>query len=92
MVLTRDNVSVDVSAVAYFRVTDAVKSVVAIENVYTAMMPWDWIGILTIRSDDKNDNQGFHDKSPSVAGSHARLGRTSRHRSQPGAANTQDPA
>ena len=32
-IITRDNVSVDVSAVAYFRVTDAVKSVVAIENV-----------------------------------------------------------
>ncbi|HEX7161328.1 MAG TPA: SPFH domain-containing protein, partial [Trebonia sp.] len=32
-----DNVSVDVSAVAYFRVTDAVKSVVAIENVNAAI-------------------------------------------------------
>ena len=31
-IITRDNVSVDVSAVAYFRVTDPVKSVVAIEN------------------------------------------------------------
>ena len=31
-IITRDNVSVDVSAVADFRVTDAVKSVVAIEN------------------------------------------------------------
>src|SRR5665811_1921552 len=30
-IITRDNVSVDVSAVAYFRVVDAVKSVVAIE-------------------------------------------------------------
>jgi regulator of protease activity HflC (stomatin/prohibitin superfamily) len=30
--ITRDNVSVDVSAVAYFKVVDAVKSVVAIEN------------------------------------------------------------
>src|SRR5437879_5351372 len=29
-IITRDNVSVDVSAVAYYRVTDAVKSVVAI--------------------------------------------------------------
>ena len=36
-IITRDNVSVDVSAVAYFRVTDAVKSVVAIENVGTAI-------------------------------------------------------
>jgi regulator of protease activity HflC (stomatin/prohibitin superfamily) len=36
-IITRDNVSVDVSAVAYFRVVDAVKSVVAIENVYAAI-------------------------------------------------------
>ncbi len=35
-IITRDNVSVDVSAVAYFRVVDPVKSVVAIENVYAA--------------------------------------------------------
>ena len=31
-IITRDNVSVDVSAVAYFKVVDAVKSVIAIEN------------------------------------------------------------
>jgi regulator of protease activity HflC (stomatin/prohibitin superfamily) len=36
-IITLDNVSVDVSAVAYFRVTDAVKSVVAIENVNEAI-------------------------------------------------------
>ncbi|MFF1447790.1 slipin family protein [Streptomyces sp. NPDC058274] len=36
-IITRDNVSVDVSAVAYFRVVDSVKSVVAIENVYAAI-------------------------------------------------------
>jgi regulator of protease activity HflC (stomatin/prohibitin superfamily) len=36
-IITRDNVSVDVSAVAYFRVLDAVKSVVAIENVHAAI-------------------------------------------------------
>jgi regulator of protease activity HflC (stomatin/prohibitin superfamily) len=36
-IITRDNVSVDVSAVAYFRVVDAVKSVVAIENVAVAI-------------------------------------------------------
>ncbi|GGX30809.1 hypothetical protein GCM10010341_60270 [Streptomyces noursei] len=35
-IITRDNVSVDVSAVAYFRVVDAVKSVIAIENVHAA--------------------------------------------------------
>jgi len=36
-IITRDNVSVDVSAVAYYRVTDAVRSVVAIENVAAAI-------------------------------------------------------
>jgi regulator of protease activity HflC (stomatin/prohibitin superfamily) len=36
-IITRDNVSVDVSAVAYYRVTDAARSVVAIENVAAAI-------------------------------------------------------
>jgi len=36
-IITRDNVSVDVSAVAYFKVVGAVKSVVAIENVGAAI-------------------------------------------------------
>jgi regulator of protease activity HflC (stomatin/prohibitin superfamily) len=36
-IITRDNVSIDVSAVAYFKVVDAVKSVVAIENVEAAI-------------------------------------------------------
>ena len=36
-IITRDNVSVDVSAVAYYRVDDAVRSVVAIENVSDAI-------------------------------------------------------
>ena len=36
-IITRDNVSVDVSAVAYFKVVDAVKSVIAIENVSAAI-------------------------------------------------------
>src|ERR1700704_4864336 len=36
-IITKDNVSVDVSAVAYFRVVDVVKSVVAIENVSAAI-------------------------------------------------------
>lgn len=36
-IITRDNVSVDVSAVAYFRVVDTVKSVVAVENVNAAI-------------------------------------------------------
>ncbi len=36
-IITRDNVSVDISAVAYFRVVDAVKAVIAIENVYSAI-------------------------------------------------------
>ena len=45
-IITRDNVSVDVSAVAYFRVVDAIKSVVAIENVYAAI---DQIAQTTLR-------------------------------------------
>lgn len=36
-IITKDNVSVDVSAVAYYQVVDAVKSVVAIENVQAAI-------------------------------------------------------
>src|SRR5258705_759703 len=36
-IITRDNVSVDVSAVAYYRVVDATKSVVAIENIASAI-------------------------------------------------------
>jgi regulator of protease activity HflC (stomatin/prohibitin superfamily) len=36
-IITRDNVSVDVPAVAYYKVADAVKSVVAIENVRDAI-------------------------------------------------------
>jgi SPFH domain / Band 7 family len=45
-IITRDNVSVDVSAVAYFRIVDAVKSVVAIENVNAAI---DQIAQTTLR-------------------------------------------
>jgi regulator of protease activity HflC (stomatin/prohibitin superfamily) len=45
-IITRDNVSVDVSAVAYYRVVDAVKSVVAIENVRSAI---DQIAQTTLR-------------------------------------------
>jgi len=36
-IITNDNVSIDVAGVAYFRVNDAVKSVVAIENVGSAI-------------------------------------------------------
>ena len=36
-IITKDNVSVDVSAVAYFRIKDAVRSVIAIENVTEAI-------------------------------------------------------
>jgi len=36
-IITRDNVSVDISAVAYFKVIDPVKSVIAIEDVYAAI-------------------------------------------------------
>ncbi len=45
-IITLDNVSVDVSAVAYYRVVDAVKSVVAIENVRDAI---DQIAQTTLR-------------------------------------------
>ena len=45
-IITRDNVSVDVSAVAYYKVVDAVKSVVAIENVGDAI---DQIAQTTLR-------------------------------------------
>src|SRR5918996_1906799 len=45
-IITHDNVSIDVSAVAYYRVVDAVKSVVAIENVNAAI---DQIAQTTLR-------------------------------------------
>jgi regulator of protease activity HflC (stomatin/prohibitin superfamily) len=45
-IITRDNVSVDVSAVAYYKVVDATKSVVAIENVGAAI---DQIAQTTLR-------------------------------------------
>jgi regulator of protease activity HflC (stomatin/prohibitin superfamily) len=45
-IITRDNVSVGVSAVAYFRIVDAVRSVVAIENVRAAI---DQIAQTTLR-------------------------------------------
>ena len=35
-IITKDNVSIDVAAVAYYQITDPVKSVVAIENVVSA--------------------------------------------------------
>jgi regulator of protease activity HflC (stomatin/prohibitin superfamily) len=36
-IITRDNVSVDVSAVAYYRIVDATKALIAIENVASAI-------------------------------------------------------
>ena len=45
-IITRDNVSIDVSAVAYYRVTDATRAVVAIENVAAAI---DQIAQTTLR-------------------------------------------
>ncbi len=36
-IITRDNVSIDVAAVAYYHVTDAVKAVVAVESVQAAI-------------------------------------------------------
>src|SRR3990167_6674911 len=35
-IITKDNVSIDIAAVAYYRVTDPEKAVIAIENVYDA--------------------------------------------------------
>jgi regulator of protease activity HflC (stomatin/prohibitin superfamily) len=46
-IITRDNVSVDVAAVAYFRVVDPVKSLTAIENVRAAI---DQIAQTTLRN------------------------------------------
>jgi regulator of protease activity HflC (stomatin/prohibitin superfamily) len=45
-IITRDNVSVDVSAVAYYRIVDATKALVAIENVAAAI---DQIAQTTLR-------------------------------------------
>jgi regulator of protease activity HflC (stomatin/prohibitin superfamily) len=36
-IITRDNVSIDIAAVAYYHVSDPGKSVIAIENVYNAI-------------------------------------------------------
>jgi regulator of protease activity HflC (stomatin/prohibitin superfamily) len=36
-IITKDNVSIDVSAVAYYRVEDPIRSVIAIENIETAI-------------------------------------------------------
>lgn len=36
-IITRDNVSIDIAAVAYYHIVDPMKSVVAIENVYDAV-------------------------------------------------------
>jgi len=36
-IITRDNVSIDIAAVAYYHIVDPTKSVIAIENVYQAV-------------------------------------------------------
>jgi regulator of protease activity HflC (stomatin/prohibitin superfamily) len=36
-IITKDNVSIDIAAVAYFKIVDPQKSVIAIENVYNAV-------------------------------------------------------
>ena len=36
-IITKDNVSVDISAVAYYKIVDSIKSIVAIENVQSAI-------------------------------------------------------
>jgi regulator of protease activity HflC (stomatin/prohibitin superfamily) len=46
-IITKDNVSIDVSAVAYYRVADPIRSVIAIENVQAAI---DQIAQTTLRA------------------------------------------
>jgi len=46
-IITKDNVSVDISAVAYYNIVDAEKSIVAIENVMSAI---DQIAQTTVRN------------------------------------------
>lgn len=46
-IITKDNVSVDISAVAYFQIVDPIKSIVAIENVRSAI---DQIAQTTVRN------------------------------------------
>ncbi|MDB5244559.1 MAG: band 7 protein [Parcubacteria group bacterium] len=36
-IITKDNVSIDIAAVAYYHITDPLKSVIAIEDVYSAV-------------------------------------------------------
>src|ERR1700710_1308155 len=36
-IITKDNVSIDIAAVAYYRISDPEKSVIVIENVYNAI-------------------------------------------------------
>src|ERR1700682_6742991 len=36
-IITRDNVSIDIAAVAYYHITDPERAVIAIENVYNAI-------------------------------------------------------
>ncbi len=36
-IITKDNVSIDIAAVAYYKITDPEKAVIAIENVYNAI-------------------------------------------------------
>jgi regulator of protease activity HflC (stomatin/prohibitin superfamily) len=46
-IITKDNVSVDISAVAYYKIVDAIKSIVSIENVMSAI---DQIAQTTVRN------------------------------------------
>src|SRR3569833_1626557 len=36
-IITKDNVSIDIAAVAYYHIVDPMRSVVAVENVYDAV-------------------------------------------------------
>lgn len=46
-IITKDNVSIDISAVAYFHIVDPKKSVIAVENVFTAV---NQISMTTVRN------------------------------------------
>ena len=68
-IITKDNVSVDVSAVAYYRVADPVAAVVAIENVESAI---NQIAQTTLRS-----VVGRHTLDEALSETEARSTRTS---------------
>jgi regulator of protease activity HflC (stomatin/prohibitin superfamily) len=49
-IITKDNVSIDIAAVAYYHITDPEKAVIAIENVYNAINQINQISQTTVRN------------------------------------------